>query len=99
MSKRMACCVFDRRRIAKFREPENVIGDLLWEDAYRLICDSESGANQDDFRTEFYSYWNRGLSTETQKVRSLLIPRGPSRLVRYGGVKPARSSAKVKPKC
>jgi molybdopterin/thiamine biosynthesis adenylyltransferase len=70
-----------RRRIAKFREPENVIGHLLWEDVYPLICNSESGANQDDFRAEFYSYWNRGLSTETQKIRSLLRPHGSSRLV------------------
>lgn len=70
-----------RRRIAKFREPENVIGHLLWEDAYPLICNSESGANQDDFKAEFHSYWNRALSTETQKIRSLLRPHGPSRLV------------------
>jgi molybdopterin/thiamine biosynthesis adenylyltransferase len=73
-------CLRSRSTVAKFRQPADVIGDLL-RDAYRLICDGESGANQNDFRTEFYSYWNRGLSTETQKVRSLLIPRGPSRLV------------------
>jgi sulfur-carrier protein adenylyltransferase/sulfurtransferase len=56
------------------------IGELL-RDAYRLICDCESGANQADFRTEFYSYWNRGLSTEEEKLRSLLVAGGPSRLV------------------
>ena len=73
-------CLLSRSAVAKFRQPADVIGELL-RDAYRLICDCESGANQADFRTEFYSYWNRGLSTEEEKVRSLLIPRGPSRLV------------------
>lgn len=73
-------CLLSRSAVAKFRQPADVIGELL-RDAFRLICDGESGANQNDFRTEFYSYWNRGLSTETQRVRSLLTPQGPSRLV------------------
>ena len=69
------------RRVTKFRQPDKVIGQLLSEDVYPLIVACESGANQNDFRTEFYSYWNRGLSTEEDMVRSLLEPRGPSRLV------------------
>jgi molybdopterin/thiamine biosynthesis adenylyltransferase len=68
-------------RVAKFREPDNVIGELL-RDAYRLIDESERGANENDFRSEFYSYWNRKLSTDSEKVRSLLDPHGPSRPVR-----------------
>jgi molybdopterin/thiamine biosynthesis adenylyltransferase len=67
--------------VAKFRQPQNIIGQLLREDVYPLICECESGANQNDFRSEFYSYWNRGLSTEDEKVRSLLVPQGPSRFV------------------
>ena len=67
--------------VAKFREPGNVIGELL-ADAYRLICDCERGANENEFRNEFYSYWNRKLSTDSEKVRSLLNPSGPSRAVR-----------------
>jgi sulfur-carrier protein adenylyltransferase/sulfurtransferase len=73
-------CLLNRSAVAKFRQPADVIGDLL-RDAYQLIRDCESGANENDFRTEFYSYWNRGVSTEDEKVRSLLMPRGPSRLV------------------
>jgi sulfur-carrier protein adenylyltransferase/sulfurtransferase len=73
-------CLLSRSAVAKFRHPADVIGELL-RDAYRLICDCESGANQADFRTEFYSYWNRGLSTEEEKLRSLLVAGGPSRLV------------------
>ncbi len=73
-------CLLSRSAVAKFRQPADIIGELL-RDAYRLICDCESGANQNDFRTEFYSYWNRKLSADEGKVRSLLNPRGPSRLV------------------
>ncbi len=73
-------CLLSRSAVAKFQQPADVIGELL-RDAYRLICDCESGANQTDFRTEFYSYWNRGLSTKEEKLRSLLVAGGPSRLV------------------
>jgi sulfur-carrier protein adenylyltransferase/sulfurtransferase len=65
--------------VRKFRQPENVIGELLQE-AYRLIRDCESGANENDFRTEFYSYWNR-VTADGQRIRSLLEPHGPSRIV------------------
>ena len=71
----------DNRIVPKFRQPANVIGVFLRE-ACHLIRDCESGANENDFRTEFYSYWNRQLSTEDVIIRSLLEPRGPSRLVR-----------------
>jgi sulfur-carrier protein adenylyltransferase/sulfurtransferase len=69
------------RRIAKFREPGAVIGQILHEDVLPLIRNCETGANQEDFRTEFYSYWNRALSTEDEIIRSLLMPTGPSRIV------------------
>jgi hypothetical protein len=70
----------DNRAVPKFRQPEDVIGVLL-RDACRLIRECESGANENDFRTEFFSYWNRQLSAEDVRVRSLLDARGPSRLV------------------
>lgn len=66
--------------VAKFREPQNVLGELLRE-AYRLICDCESGVLEDDFRTEFYTYWNRLVTTSDQIVRSLVEAHGPSRIV------------------
>jgi hypothetical protein len=70
----------DNRAVPKFRQPDDVIGVSL-RDACRLIRECESGANENDFRTEFYSYWNRQLSTEDVRIRSLLDARGPSRLV------------------
>ena len=73
-------CLRNLSAVAKFRQPADVMGELL-RDVYQLICECESGANENDFRTEFYSYWNRGLSTEDEKIRSLLMPCGPSRLV------------------
>lgn len=73
-------CLLDDTVVAKFGQPEAVIGDLL-RDAFQLVCDCESGANQNDFRTEFYSYWNRRLSTSDEKIQSLLEPHGESRLV------------------
>jgi molybdopterin/thiamine biosynthesis adenylyltransferase len=73
-------CLLNRSAVANFRQPDDVIGELI-QDAYRLICECESGANQNDFRTEFYSYWNRRLSPGDLKLRSLVMPRGPSRFV------------------
>ena len=73
-------CLLDDTVVAKFSQPGAVIGDLL-RDAFQLVCDCESGANQNDFRTEFYSYWNRRLSTSDERIQSLLEPHGESRLV------------------
>jgi hypothetical protein len=47
-----------------------------------LVCSSENGENQSDFRTEFYSYWNRSLDGDSETILSLLRPDGVSRLVR-----------------
>ena len=66
--------------VAKFREPENVIGELL-QHAYRLIRACESSLPEEDFRREFYSYWNRMVTTKDQVVRTLVEPHGPSRIV------------------
>lgn len=73
-------CLLDETDVAKFGQPESVIGELL-QDAYQLVRDCEAGGNQNDFRTEFYSYWNRTLSTENEIIQSLLEPHGESRLV------------------
>lgn len=70
----------DNRAVPKFRQPADVIAVLL-PDARHLIQECESGGNENDFRTEFYSYWNRQLSTEDVRIRSLLDARGPSRMV------------------
>lgn len=73
-------CLLTGSTVIKFRQPAEVLGELLG-DAYRLICESESGTNQGDFRSEFYSYWNRSLPEEKQKIHSLLTLDGRSRLV------------------
>jgi molybdopterin/thiamine biosynthesis adenylyltransferase len=73
-------CLLNGSAVAKPGQPHKVIGELLG-DAYRLIRDCESGANQNDLRTEFYSYWGRRVSTDEEKLQSLLVPQGPSRLV------------------
>ena len=73
-------CLLDDTVVAKFSQPGAVVGDLL-RDAFQLVCDCESGTNQNDFRTEFYSYWNRRLSTSDERIQSLLEPHGESRLV------------------
>jgi len=66
--------------VAKFREPQHVLGELLHQ-AYRLIRDCESGLLEDDFRREFYTYWNRQVPTTAPVVWSLLKPEGPNRIV------------------
>ena len=48
--------------------------------AWTLISDSVSGANVDDFRAEFLSYWKP--TPGAQPVRSLLSASGPTRLVK-----------------
>lgn len=73
-------CLMDDTVVMKFNQPEAVIGELL-RDAFQLVRNCEAGTNQNDFRTEFYSYWNRRLSTSTEVIQSLLEPHGGSRLV------------------
>jgi hypothetical protein len=73
-------CLLHGSIVTKFDQPAAVIGELLQE-AYRLIRDCESGANENDFRTEFYSYWNRRLSARDEALYSLLNPGGGSRLI------------------
>ena len=74
-------CLLTDSKAARFKHPAEMVGELLG-DAYRLICASENGENQSDFRTEFYSYWNRSLEGDSEKILSLLKPNGRSRLVK-----------------
>jgi molybdopterin/thiamine biosynthesis adenylyltransferase len=73
-------CLLAGSKAARFKHPAEMVGELLG-DAYRLVCASESGENQSDFRTEFYSYWNRSLEVDSLKILSLLKPDGRSRLI------------------
>ena len=74
-------CLLADSKAARFKHPAEMVGELLG-DAYRLICASENGENQSDFRNEFYSYWNRSLEGDSEKILSLLKPDGRSRLVK-----------------
>ena len=74
-------CLSDRSVVVDRRQPDKAVAVLL-RDAVHLVLECESGANENDFRSEFNSYWGRCLTAETEMVVSLLEPRGPSRLVR-----------------
>ncbi len=74
-------CLLAESKAAGFGHPEDMVGELLG-DAYHLVCSSESGENEPDFRTEFYSYWDRSLLERTEKIFSLLKTDGKCRLIR-----------------
>lgn len=59
-------------------DPVAVLKHLLAE-AMQWIEVSEAGANLDDFRAEFLSYWS--ADSDAPLVRSLVEPNGPSRAV------------------
>lgn len=77
-----ALCVLNGASTVDPTEPIEVARRLLTEQVYPLIAACESGANQNDFRVEFISYWNRKLSAGAVVLHSLLSPAGPSRPVR-----------------
>jgi molybdopterin/thiamine biosynthesis adenylyltransferase len=63
-------------------QPVGMARQLLVEMAFPLLRASENASNREDFRTEFYSYWNAMVPVGEPPVRSLLSPHGPSRRVR-----------------
>lgn len=75
-------CLLDDVKITR---PELVRDMLRSEisDAFRLIQESETGTNQEDFLHEFHSYWDRQEALSERSVFSLLKLHGPSRLVRF----------------
>lgn len=60
---------------------ENAAGvaEYVLGEACRLIEDSITGENTEDFRREFLSYWNLAVDENARKFISLLDPQGPSR--------------------
>lgn len=73
-------CLRATNKVTKPQCPDAVAGELLGQ-AVDLISACEDGSNQEDFRTEFYSYWNRDLDESPGWIYSILKPQGPSRLV------------------
>lgn len=73
------CLLPDSATVSPHRPVEVTVS--LLKDAAGLIEDCLSKRNQEDFRREFHSYWNRFLSDEKTKFISLLDPKPPSRVV------------------
>lgn len=71
-------CLLPSAAAVSGANPVALVTHLLGE-AVSLIEASESGANTDDFRAEFLSYWPS--DADAPIVRSLLDPHGPSRPV------------------
>jgi molybdopterin/thiamine biosynthesis adenylyltransferase len=74
-------CLRAENKVAKPDHPAEIVGVLLGQ-SVDLICTCESGSNEGDFLTEFYSYWDRDLDESHDHIFSLLAPYGPSRFVR-----------------
>ena len=75
-----ALCLLPDSATFSPHHPVEVTISLL-RDAAGLVEDCLSKRNQEDFRREFHSYWNRFLSDEKTKIVSLLDPQPPSRVV------------------
>jgi len=75
-------CMGDETFTVDPSQPVAMARQLLVEMAFPLLLQAENGSSREDFRTEFYSYWNATVRAGEPPVRSLLAPRGPSRLVR-----------------
>ncbi|WP_425351953.1 ThiF family adenylyltransferase [Pleomorphomonas carboxyditropha] len=71
-------CLLPSAAAVSGSDPVALVKYLLGE-AVNLVETSERGANADDFRAEFLSYWPN--DSDAPLVRSLLEPHGPSRLV------------------
>ena len=64
---------YDRTR------PADVVTALL-DGAFDILDKGITGANQDDFRSEFLSYWD--IAAKGLRAQSLLDPSGPSRAIK-----------------
>lgn len=76
-----ALCLLGGSAEVDHSHPAEVAQNLLAE-AADLIEDLIAGWRQDDFRSEFYSYWNRSVKSQAPEVYSLLEPGPPSRMAR-----------------
>lgn len=74
-------CLRADNKVNKPDRPAEIVGVLLGQ-AADLLWAFENRSNEGDFRTEFYSYWNRSVEQDAVEVYSLLKTEGPSRLVR-----------------
>lgn len=73
-------CILGPDAAASSEDPAAVVKYLLGE-AYQLVENCISGANADDFRTEFLSYWGRSVDKSAIDYLTVLDPTGPSRYI------------------
>lgn len=71
-------CILPSDSAASSEDVAGVVKYVLGE-ACRLIEDSVTEKNTEDFRREFLSYWNLATDEGARKFISLLDPQGPSR--------------------
>jgi hypothetical protein len=75
-------CLCDEYTSTDVARPDGVL-EFFLDDAATLIARSIRGETQEDFRTEFTTYWERiRVSSGSIPWRSLVRPEPPSRLVR-----------------
>jgi len=74
-------CLADESATVDGSQPIEMTRQLLVDGAFPLLRASENGSNREDFRAEFYSYWNLTISHAEPPIWSLVDPHGPSRHV------------------
>jgi hypothetical protein len=75
-------CLYDEYTSTDVTHPGAVL-DVVLNDASTLIGRSIRGETQEDFRTEFMTYWDRiRVSSDSIPWRSLVRAQPPSRLIR-----------------
>ena len=73
-------CILPTDAAVSVNNPTGVVEFVLGE-ACKLIEDNITGANADDFRKEFLSYWLMAVDRDVPRFISLIEPCGPSRRV------------------
>lgn len=78
-------CLFPESTRIASHAPVDVVRYVLGT-TVKLIETNCSSQNQDDFKIEFLSYWNRCISSGSVEYQSLIDARPPSRIIRvwYG---------------
>ncbi len=74
-------CLSRTNRVLRPDHPAGVL-DVLLAQAVDLLRKGKLGLNLEDFRSEFYSYWNFSLDDPKEAVLSLLDTQAKSRFVR-----------------
>ena len=73
-------CILPSDAAVSSQDPTIVTAYVLGE-ACQLIEDNISGANVEDFRLEFLSYWRLAAKDDTRQFINLLEPQEPGRLI------------------